>query len=176
MLCPVLLKGAFVFAADFARAVHFPNTFQFLTASSYGSGEVQSNEVKISGGASIPEGIDEILIIDELFDTGKTLASVRTHYEALGFPGDHIKTCTIFGKVPHAAYPVPDHVGIEDLPPLWLAGYGLDLDGFARGWPHLMVRVTDADCPGEGNLGERRGRRLATIRAEVVDKVNKMRG
>ncbi|KAG9389660.1 Phosphoribosyl transferase domain [Carpediemonas membranifera] len=182
VMCVVLLKGAFVFASDFARAVNFPCTFHFVRAKSYGSGASQTEQatdvtIQLAGDVTIDSEVDTILLLDELFDSGKTLASVARYYkETMGFSKDRIFTCTLFAKEHHSPFPAPTFAGISDLPELWLAGYGLDLDGYARGWPHLMVRITEDDCAKEegATFEERQLARLDAIRVTVRSRIQQI--
>jgi hypoxanthine phosphoribosyltransferase len=145
-----LLNGVFVFAAQLSSYLDIPHTMDFIKASSYTGVNEQTASVRITPApdASALRG-RPVLILDELFDTGKTLDAVRAAYvRDCGVPGDHIATCTLFAKeqpghVDAGAdlYRRPDIVGIGFMPSFWLVGCGLDEGGKYRGWRHVCGKI-----------------------------------
>ena len=83
-----------------------------------------------------------VLLLDELFDSGHTMAAVAnallTHPE-LGLDSGDLTTCVMFSKNSGTALAQPNFVGIGNLPNVWFVGYGLDDNGEKRNWPHLFA-------------------------------------
>jgi hypoxanthine phosphoribosyltransferase len=127
-----VLKGAWVFMADLIRHLSIPCTVDFLGIESYGAGVVSSGEVKISKDldASI-EGRD-VLIIEDILDTGRTF-----HYlqEVLAAHAPcSLKLVALLDKRSRRVISVqPDYVGFE-IPDVFVVGYGLD---FGQKYRHL---------------------------------------
>ncbi|HNZ39648.1 MAG TPA: hypoxanthine phosphoribosyltransferase [Candidatus Latescibacteria bacterium] len=137
-----VLKGAFMFLADLVRAVSIPIVVDFVRAASYGSGRVSSGDVRIEPIAwPYGEGRD-VLVVEDVLDTGKTLDAVVRALE--GFRPRSVKTLALLRK-PEAKWPV-DYVGFE-IEDRFVVGYGLDDAGKWRQLPYIGV-------PRDG--GERR--------------------
>ncbi|MCS7308240.1 MAG: hypoxanthine phosphoribosyltransferase [Aquificaceae bacterium] len=125
-----LLKGAFIFTADLIRAFSFPVQVDFLWVSSYGSSQESQGNVKIVKDLDRSlEGL-KVLLVDDILDTGYTLAEV---YELLRFKGARqVKTCVLLDKKERRKINFhADFVGFE-VPNLFLVGYGLDWDEEGR--------------------------------------------
>jgi hypoxanthine phosphoribosyltransferase len=133
-----ILKGSFMFLADLTRSFHRHNVhprIDFLTLSSYGSGTVSSGTVSIIH--DIREDIQEadILLVDDILDTGRTLAFTKTLLLERGARSVH--TCVLLDKKAHRAVEFEaDYVGfaIDDH---FVVGYGLDYNNLYRELPHI---------------------------------------
>jgi len=137
-----VLNGAFMFLADLARAITIPIVVDFIRAASYGSGRVSSGDVRIEPIAwPYGEGRD-VLVVEDVLDTGKTLEAVVRTLE--GFRPRSVKTIALLRK-PAAKWPV-DYVGFE-IEDRFVVGYGLDDAGKWRQLPYVGIL---RDC------GERR--------------------
>ena len=134
-----ILKGVFMFMADLVKHITIPHTCYFIEATSY-SGMQQSDEVQFM--STIVHSKFEnrkVILLDELFDNGKTMNSVKMALvKQLSKPAEDIFTCVLFAKDKHAPYPAPNIVGFNEFPDVWLVGYGLDDGGEKRGWPHVF--------------------------------------
>jgi hypoxanthine phosphoribosyltransferase len=130
-----VLKGAWVFMADLIRHLSIPCTVDFLGIESYGAGAVSSGEVKISKDldASI-EGRD-VLIVEDILDTGRTF-----HYlqGVLAAHAPHsLKLVVLLDKRSRRVISVqPDYAGFE-IPDEFVVGYGLDFDQRYRHLPDV---------------------------------------
>ena len=91
-----LLKGCFMFIADLMRAIDSHVAVDFMAVSSYGSGTVSSGEIKVKKDYSIDIEGKNVLVIDDILDTGRTLAFVKD-YLSVKSPKS-IKICTLLDK------------------------------------------------------------------------------
>lgn len=126
-----LADGALVFAADLIREIGAGIFVESVRASSYGAGLSSSGEVSLGGDFSRFAGRD-VLLVDDIFDTGLTLETVRRKLEAAG--AKSVLTCVLLRKIgretARGARP-PDFVGFE-IPDKFVFGYGLDMSGKCR--------------------------------------------
>lgn len=133
----VLMDGAFVFAADLARAISAPELrLHFVSARSY-SGIISSGTVTLG---SLPTLTDcDVLIIDDILDTGRTLARARNAARESG--ARSVATCVLLDKPERRVsegLAQADHVGFT-IPDVFVVGYGLDHDGRHRHLPCVYV-------------------------------------
>jgi hypoxanthine phosphoribosyltransferase len=132
-----LLKGAFPFIADLARAIDLDFLVSFMIVSSYGGGQVSSGEVKIVQDIDCPIEGKHVLIVEDIVDTGQTLARVIAHLQPRS-PAS-VRICAMLDKPSRRVVDLAaDYVGfaIEDL---FVVGYGMDLDGLYRNLPYIGV-------------------------------------
>lgn len=125
-----LLKGAFIFTADLIRCFSIPVQVDFMWVSSYGSSQESQGHVKVIKDLDRDiEGLN-LLLVDDILDTGYTLDEV---YKLLKLKGaKNIKTCVLLDKRERRKVPFEaDFVGFE-VPNLFLVGYGLDWDEEGR--------------------------------------------
>jgi hypoxanthine phosphoribosyltransferase len=129
-----LLKGSFVFLADLARAIRRPVQVDFLIASSYGSGSVSSGEVRLLYEPAAPLGGRHILLVEDIIDSGRTLASLVDRLRSRR--PSSLAICALLDK--QIAPPRPDvrFVGFP-APPAFLVGYGLDHAEEFRHLPYI---------------------------------------
>ena len=139
-LRPVLvavLRGAFVFMADLARAIPIEIETDFIGVSSYGSGTRSSGHVRITSDLERVIGGRHVLLVEDIVDTGLTLAYLRRALEAR-HPAS-LKICTLLDKRARREVEVAlDYVGfpVEDV---YVVGYGFDYDGLYRNLPHVAA-------------------------------------
>jgi hypoxanthine phosphoribosyltransferase len=131
------LKGAFVFMADFARALPGPVTCDFLAVSSYAGAIESSGEVRITKDVDQPiDGLD-VVLVEDIVDTGLTLAAVQAHLRRRR-PA-RLRTVCLLDKPARRRVRVDiDHVGftIDDR---FVVGYGLDAGERHRNLPYIGV-------------------------------------
>jgi hypoxanthine phosphoribosyltransferase len=126
-LAVALLKGSFVFAADLLRALHDAGAapeVDFLTISSYGAGTVSTGQpVVLRDIASAMRG-RVVLLIDDILESGRTLAFARTLLEKRG--ARTVRTCVLLDKPGKRAVAAEaDFVGFV-CPDVFVVGYGMD--------------------------------------------------
>jgi hypoxanthine phosphoribosyltransferase len=125
-----LLKGSFIFVADLIRQLELPVKVDFMSVSSY-ENNTQGSDVKINLDISIPITGKDVLIVEDIIDTGKTFAKVlellkQRHPKSL-------KTCVLLNKKECRIVDSPvDYCGME-IPNIYVFGYGLDDDQLMRG-------------------------------------------
>jgi hypoxanthine phosphoribosyltransferase len=131
-----ILKGAFMFFSDIVRAIKVPLTLDFIVASSYVKTET-SGEVKIY--YDIREDISDkdVLLIDDIIDSGITLNQIRERI--LSRCPSSLKICILLDKKERRMIDVPvDYVGFE-IPNEYVVGYGLDYDSKFRNLPYISI-------------------------------------
>jgi len=133
-----VLKGSFIFAADLIRALHrqgLAPEIDFIFLASYGAGTTSKGEVVVVRDVeSKLEGRD-VVIVDDILDSGRTLAFAKTLLETRG--ARSVRTCVLIDKqVPRAAPITPDFVGFP-CPPVFVVGYGTDLAHRYRELPFI---------------------------------------
>lgn len=137
-----VLRGSFVFLADLVRELHRHGVhprIDFTALESYGSGTVSSGAIRVAKEVSLDVKGADVLLVDDILDTGRTLSFAAGHLTARG--ARSVRTCVLLDKPARRAVPVEaDHVGfrIEDV---FVVGYGLDYDGRHRELPYI-ARVT----------------------------------
>ncbi|SFD10932.1 hypoxanthine phosphoribosyltransferase [Clostridium uliginosum] len=131
-----LLRGSFIYAADLVREIDLNTKIGFMTTSSYGDDEMSSGKVKVVN--DIPDNIKgfDVLIVDDIVDTGITMDFVVNHVKKLG--ATSIKTCVLLDKPSRRKVDIkPDYCcfTIEDV---FVVGYGLNYGDFYRNIPYVF--------------------------------------
>lgn len=133
-----ILKGSVVFMGDLMKHISIPVQIDFMRVSSYGHGTVSSGRVNIILDLFRNDiGECDILIVEDIIDSGKTL-SYLTQY--LINKGAHsVRTCTMLDKPSRREVDFePDYVG-EEIPDEFVVGYGLDYNEDYRALPYVGV-------------------------------------
>ena len=137
-----ILKGSFIFIADLIRRID-PSILvevEFITASSYGKGTVSSGEVRIEQDLSVPIAGKDVLLVEDIMDSGSTLNAVHKLLTSRG--PRSLRIATLLEKESSRRQPVAlDYVGFR-IENVFVVGYGLD---FAQHYRNLKeIRVLDA--------------------------------
>ena len=135
LLC--VLKGSFIFAADLARAIPLPLRIDFLGLSSYGGKTESSGVVKITSDLSRPIEGAHVLIVEDIIDTGLTMAYLLENL-ATRHPAS-VKICTLLEKPSRALNPIAIHHKGFVIPNHFVVGYGLDFDERYRNLPFVGI-------------------------------------
>ncbi len=137
LLLVSILKGSIVFMADLMRSITIPCRIDFMAVSSYGSGTKTSGVVKIIKDLDINlEGYD-VLIVEDILDSGKTLSYILELL--LGRKPNSVRICTLLDKPDRRQVDLtPDYKG-ADVPDEFVVGYGLDCDEKYRNLPFAGV-------------------------------------
>jgi hypoxanthine phosphoribosyltransferase len=137
---PVLLgvlKGSFLFLADLCRRLPFPLVVDFIRVASYGSGTSTTREVQLRKDAEIPLEGRDVIIVEDILDSGHTVVFLREHFR-LRRPRS-LRFAVLLDK--RAGREVPteaDYVGLR-IDDGFVVGYGLDLDERYRNLPGIYL-------------------------------------
>lgn len=133
-----ILKGSFIFAADLIRALQregLKPEIDFIFLASYGAGTVSGGKVEVLRDVETDLAGREVVIIDDILDSGRTLVFAKALLEGRG--ARSVKTCILIDKqVPRAAAIVPDFLGFR-CKPVFVVGYGMDLAHRYRELPFI---------------------------------------
>ena len=130
-----ILKGAFMFMADLARAIDLPVEFDFMAVSSYGSATRTSGVVRIMKDLDLDLTDRHVMIVEDIVDSGLTLAYLRKNLKARGPVS--LEVCALLVKEGlQKVDPDLRYVGFR-IPPKFVIGYGLDVDERYRNLPFI---------------------------------------
>jgi hypoxanthine phosphoribosyltransferase len=141
-----ILKGAYVFYADLARAIDLPLKVDFLVVSSYAGKARSSGKIKVLTELTEDIAGRDVLLVEDIVDSGCTLQHLR---KALGArKPKSIKVCALLSKPDRRQVEVKvDYVGFN-IPSKFVVGYGLDYRQNYRNLPYLAV-LDKVDEEGE---------------------------
>lgn len=145
LLVVAILKGSFVFAADLIRALHrvgMAPEVDFLTLSSYRKSRTSSGRVEILRDLDLEVQGREVLIVDDVLDSGRTLAFAKDLLSARG--AKRISTCVLLDKSAARAVDVHADFSAFACPDVFVVGYGMDVAHRFRELP-FVGRVVSGD-------------------------------
>ncbi len=137
-----LLRGSFVFIADLVREIDLPVQVDFLEASSYGDEMTSSREVRIL--KDLRSGIEgqDVLVVEDIVDTGFTLNHVLHMLRARG--PRRLEVCALLDKPTRREVPVKATWTGFEIPDEFVVGYGIDFAQRNRNLPYIgKVRFTE---------------------------------
>ena len=132
-----ILKGASIFHADLVRAIGLKLSYDFMAVGSYGSGTQSSGEVRIL--KDLEESLEgkDVLLVEDIVDTGLTLHYLIRTLKARN--PKSLKIATLLSKPSRRKINVPvDYIGFE-IPDEFVVGYGLDYDQRYRNLPDICI-------------------------------------
>ena len=136
MVVVSVLSGTVMFLADLIRHLNLPLRLDFIGISSYGAG-TESGELIITKELRLDVRNRDVLIVDDILDTGKTLSRVLDKLKALH--PRKIRTCVLLNKAARRVENVKaDYIGFE-IPDYFVVGYGLDFAERYRNLPFVGV-------------------------------------
>ncbi len=137
-----VLNGAMPFTCDLMRKLDMPVVLDSIIASSYGSGTVSSGEVKIKKEMKQDVAGRNVLLVDDVFDTGLTMSLLVELVKNRG--AKSVKSCIFLNKpARHKTDYQPDYIGY-DIPDAFVIGYGLDYNEKYRQLPYVGVIKEEA--------------------------------
>ena len=137
LMVVAIVNGALIFAADLLRSLRSPLRLDCLRASSYHSDTKAAAEPRIVDQMKLDVRGHHVLLVDEILDTGKTLAAVAGLIRMKG--AATVKTCVLLDKQGRRAVPFEaDYVGFR-IPNEFVVGYGLDFNERYRNLPCIGV-------------------------------------
>ncbi len=137
-----ILKGASIFLADLLRTLELEVSLDFIAVASYHKGSSSSGEVQITKDLDLPVEGRDVLIVEDIVDTGLTLNYLYHLLESRG--PRSLKIVTLLDKPSRRLLPIrADYVGFE-IPDSFVVGYGLDYGERYRQLPHICVLENSA--------------------------------
>ena len=132
-----VLKGGAMLSADLVRELDFSVTLDYIAVSSYYSGTVSTGNVQIKKDTDINMNGRRVLIVEDIVDSGNTLAHLVQLFKLRGASEVHV--CTLLDKPARRVADVKvQYVGFE-VPDEFVVGYGLDYDQQYRNLPYIGV-------------------------------------
>ncbi len=133
----VVLKGACIFASDLLRAIDIKLGIEFMAISSYGSSTRTSGEVRIVKDLDVPIEGRDILVVEDIVDTGLTLSYLLANLHARG--AKSVKLAALLDKHERRQREVGiDYLGFS-IPDEFVVGYGLDFAERYRNLPFIAI-------------------------------------
>ncbi|HSX03552.1 MAG TPA: hypoxanthine phosphoribosyltransferase [Rhabdochlamydiaceae bacterium] len=132
----MVMKGAVCLAADLIRELHVPAALEYMKASSYG-GRMDRGELKITGIDHLDLNGKNVLVVDDIFDSGATMEGVLAKLQEKN-PKSLKSLVLLMKNVPHATTYRPDYVLFE-IEDRFVIGYGLDFNEYYRGLPGVYA-------------------------------------
>lgn len=133
----LVLKGSIVFCADLMRRLSFPVVLDVMKVSSYGNGCVSGGDIKISLDLSCDIAGKNVLIVEDIIDSGNTLYKLKSVLSERG--PKTLRICTLLDKPARREADISaEYVGIE-IPDKFIVGYGLDYAERFRQLPYIAV-------------------------------------
>ena len=137
LMLVTVLKGAVVFLADLMRQIDVPAEIDFMVVSSYGSGVKSSGVVKIVKDLDVPLAGKDILIVEDILDSGLTLSYIKELLESRG--PRSIRIATLLDKPSRRKVDLQAaYIGFS-VPDEFVIGYGLDYDEKYRNLPYIGI-------------------------------------
>jgi len=130
-----ILKGAFVFLSDLIRHLQIPVKIDFVRLASYGAGSKSSGLVEITKDIETPIEGKDILIIEDIIDSGRTLLFLKERL-SLSKPRS-VKICALLDKKARREVEIEaDYVG-KEVENVFIVGYGIDFNESYRNLPEI---------------------------------------
>jgi len=137
MVVICILKGAAVFFVDLIREIDLPMSMDFMAISSYGSATKSSGVVRILKDLDKPINGKDVLVVEDIVDSGMTLSFLRENLLSRG--AKSLKICTLLDKPDRRRVPLHvDYFGFV-IPDEFVVGYGLDYAEKYRNLPDIGV-------------------------------------
>jgi hypoxanthine phosphoribosyltransferase len=138
-----VLKGACLFLSDLMRAVDAQLSIEFMAISSYGMSTRTSGEVRILKDLGVPVEGRDILVVEDIVDTGLTLSYLLANLKSRGAAS--VKLAALLDKIDRREREVPiDYLGFQ-IPDHFVVGYGLDFAERYRNLPYIAVLKNAAE-------------------------------
>ncbi len=136
MVC--ILRGGVMFLTDLMRHITIPHMIEFMAVSSYGVGRREtSGQVRITYDLGTAITDRDVLLVEDIIDSGRTLASVLDLLSARR--PNSLTVCTLLDKVERREVDVPVRYRGFTIPDKFVFGYGLDIDEYYRNLPFIGV-------------------------------------
>jgi hypoxanthine phosphoribosyltransferase len=137
----IVLKGAICISADLIEHLTIPFQIEFIKASSYGQNGTERGALTIQGIENLDLTSKNILIVDDIFDTGHTMSGIIARLQEKN-PKSVKSLVLLLKKVPRQITYLPDYVLFE-IENRFVIGYGLDYKEYYRGLPGIYAFIND---------------------------------
>jgi len=138
-----ILKGATFFACELAKRITVPVTLDFMSVSSYGDATESSGVVKINKDLDDPLEGKDVLVVEDIVDTGNTLSYLLDNLQKRGSAS--VRLCTLLNKPERRLKDVNvDYTGFI-IPDEFVVGYGLDYAQKYRNLPYIGIVKVDPE-------------------------------
>ncbi len=137
LLLICVLKGAAIFWADLSRALRIPAQSDFVAMESYGDATLPLQEPRFTKAAAVSLEQRDILIVEDIIDTGHTIRHLRTLLERQA--PKSVALCALLDKAARREVPTPIEYCGFIIPNAFVVGYGLD---YAQAYRHLPYVAT----------------------------------
>lgn len=137
VLAIIILKGSMLFASDLIRELDMPVTIDFMKVSSYGKNSTSSGSVNLSLDTEIDLTDLNVLIIEDIIDSGNTLSKIRNLLSQRH--AKCVKLCTLLDKPDRRETPIQADYAGKLIPNEFVVGYGLDFAERYRNLPYIGV-------------------------------------
>lgn len=144
MIC--ILRGGVMFLTDLVRNITVPNTMDFMAVSSYGTARHSTGQVRITMDLTQDIHDKEVLLVEDIVDSGYTIASVLSFLETR--TPKSLQVCTLLDKPERREVDVPIHYRGFTIPNKFVFGYGLDIDEYYRNLPFIASVDLERYHPG----------------------------
>ena len=132
-----LLKGSVQFMADLLKNIKSKCTIDFMCVSSYGKGTKSTGRVNILKDLSEPIDDKNVIIVEDIIDSGNTLSFINKYFNAKN--AKSVRICTLLNKPSRREVEIDvDYIGF-DVPDEFVVGYGLDYQEYYRNLPYIGV-------------------------------------
>jgi len=131
-----VLKGAYAFLADLARAITIPCEIEFVRVSSYRD-DAESGTLELLQDIAQPIEEYDVLIVEDILDSGRTLSAMIKHFGSKN--PQSVAACTLLDKPARRQVPVKANYIGREIPDLFVVGYGLDFAQRYRNLPYIGV-------------------------------------
>jgi hypoxanthine phosphoribosyltransferase len=132
-----VLKGAAIFLSDLSRSISLDCTFDFIAVSSYGNGKQNSGEVKLLKDVDQSVEGKNVILVEDILDTGLTLMYLRRVLEA--HRPKSLRIAALLDKAARRTQPIQaNYVGFE-IPDEFVVGYGMDYAERYRNLPDICI-------------------------------------
>lgn len=135
LLLVSILKGAFIFLADFCRALTIPCEIGFMRVSSYYEGTSSSGDVKIVMDLDQDVSNFHVIIVEDIIDTGRTLYDIIDRIKARNPLS--LEVITLLDKPERRLVDFKADMSLFEIPDLFVVGYGLDCGEQYRNLPYI---------------------------------------
>lgn len=130
-----ILKGAVIFMAELCKNIDLPLMIDFMAVSSYGNSTKSTGEVRINKDLDFSVEGKEVLIVEDIIDTGLTLSYLTDNLKKRG--ANSVKIVTLLDKPDRRNVEVKvDYLGFS-IPDKFVVGYGLDYSELYRNLPYI---------------------------------------